>query len=112
MIGLEAAKRNIKAYVRIQLPFYETSSKGSHEEKADIKPDGTIGIWWHESLRMLAAIEEYVYFTLRSTSIFLITFPSLNLVILRIGFAYGPYTNFGTSSLCSSFVMVIDSLLC
>lgn len=60
MIGMEAAKRKIKAYVRIQLPFYETSSKGSHEEKEDVKPDGTIGIWWHESLRMLAAIEECV----------------------------------------------------
>lgn len=60
MIGLEAAKRNVKAYVRLQLPFYETSTKGSHDEKEDVKPSGTIGIWWHETLRVLAAIEEFV----------------------------------------------------
>ncbi|KAF8163117.1 hypothetical protein B0H34DRAFT_780914 [Crassisporium funariophilum] len=77
MLGLEAAKRKVKAYVRIQHPFYETPGKGTHDEKEDIKPSGTLGIWWHESLRMLASIED------------------LNLVILRIGFIYGPYTNFG-----------------
>jgi len=58
MIGLEAAKRKVKTYVRVQHPFYETVSKGSHSEKEDVKPVGTIGIWWHETLRMLAAIEE------------------------------------------------------
>lgn len=62
MIGLEAAKRKVKAYIRLQLPFYETPSKGSHDEKVDIKPAGTIGTWWHETLRMLAAIEECVRF--------------------------------------------------
>ncbi|TFK67905.1 NAD(P)-binding protein [Pluteus cervinus] len=77
LIGLEAAKRKNKAYIRIQLPFYETSSKGTHDEKEDVKPQGVIGTWWHETLRMLAAI------------------PDLNLVILRIGFAYGPYVNIG-----------------
>ncbi|KAJ7632229.1 hypothetical protein FB45DRAFT_911856 [Roridomyces roridus] len=77
MIGLEAAKRKVKAYVRLQHPFYETPTKGSHDEKEDIKPDGVAGTWWHETLRMLAAIED------------------LNLVILRIGFVYGPYTNWG-----------------
>ncbi|KIK63702.1 hypothetical protein GYMLUDRAFT_40767 [Collybiopsis luxurians FD-317 M1] len=77
MLGEEAAKRKVKAYVRVTLPFYETSSKGSHDEKDDPKPDGTIGIWWHETLRMLAAIE------------------NLNLVILRVGFVYGPYVEFG-----------------
>jgi len=40
---------------------------------------------WHETLRMLAAIED------------------LNLVILRVGFAYGPYTNFG---IIASAIMV------
>ncbi|KAJ7929286.1 hypothetical protein B0H13DRAFT_2310747 [Mycena leptocephala] len=78
MIALEAAKRKIKAYVRLQHPFYETSTKGSHDEKEDIKPNGVAGTWWHETLRMLAAIED------------------LNLVILRIGFVYGPYTNWGS----------------
>jgi len=77
MIGLEAARRKAKAYVRLQHPFYETPEKGTHDEKANIKPSGTIGIWWHETLRMLAAIED------------------LNLVILRIGFVYGPYTDYG-----------------
>ncbi|RDB21502.1 hypothetical protein Hypma_011415 [Hypsizygus marmoreus] len=79
MIGMEAAKRQIKAYVRVQQPFYDTgtSSKSSHSEKEDIKPVDTLGIWWHETLRMLAAIE------------------NLNLIILRIGFVYGPYTDFG-----------------
>ncbi|KAF8797845.1 hypothetical protein BYT27DRAFT_7265004 [Phlegmacium glaucopus] len=77
LLGLEAAKRKVKAYVRIQHPFYETPSKGVYDEKEDIKPSGTLGIWWHETLRTLASIEE------------------LNLVILRIGFVYGPYTNFG-----------------
>jgi hypothetical protein len=60
MLGQEAAQRKVKAYVRVTLPYYETSSKGSHDEKDDPKPDGTIGTWWHETLRMLAAIEEYV----------------------------------------------------
>ncbi|KAJ7090232.1 hypothetical protein B0H15DRAFT_979127 [Mycena belliarum] len=78
MIGLEAAKRKVKSYVRLQHPFYETSAKGSHDEKEDIKPEGVAGIWWHETLRMLAAIED------------------LNLVILRIGYVYGPYTNWGS----------------
>ncbi|KIL69580.1 hypothetical protein M378DRAFT_190009 [Amanita muscaria Koide BX008] len=77
LLGLEAAKRKIKAYIRIQQPFYETAKKGSHDEKEDIKPNGAIGTWWHETLRILGAIDD------------------LNLVILRIGFGYGPFTNFG-----------------
>ncbi|KAG9226048.1 hypothetical protein CCMSSC00406_0008710 [Pleurotus cornucopiae] len=78
LIGLEAAKRKVKAYVRLQLPFYETHNKGAHDEKENCKPFSTIGTWWHETLRMLAAI------------------PDLNLVIMRIGFGYGPYTDFGS----------------
>lgn len=57
LIGEEAARRNVKAYVRLQQPWYETPDKGSHEEKEDIKPQGVIGTWWHESLRILGAIE-------------------------------------------------------
>ncbi|EAU88398.2 hypothetical protein CC1G_05164 [Coprinopsis cinerea okayama7 len=77
MLGLEAAKRKIKAYVRIQQSFYETSSKGPQDEKEDAKPAGVAGTWWHETLRGLGAIED------------------LNLVILRLGFIYGPYTTHG-----------------
>jgi hypothetical protein len=51
----------VNAYVRLQLPFYETSEKGNHDEKEDIKPVGTSGTWWHEALRMLGAIEESVH---------------------------------------------------
>ncbi|KAF8078139.1 hypothetical protein FPV67DRAFT_1464325 [Lyophyllum atratum] len=60
MIGLEAAKRKVKAYVRVQQPFYDTgtSSKATHTEKEDIKPVDTLGTWWHETLRMLATIED------------------------------------------------------
>ncbi|CAK5279377.1 unnamed protein product [Mycena citricolor] len=77
LIGLEAAKRKVKAYVRLQQPFYETATSGSHDEKEDVKPYEVVGTWWHETLRMLAAIDD------------------LNLVILRIGFVYGPYINWG-----------------
>lgn len=72
LIGTEAAKRNVKAYVRLQHPFYNTD-KHPALEKDDIKPDGTHGIWWHETLRILGAIKD------------------LNLVILRIPHSYGPY---------------------
>jgi len=77
LIGQEAARRNVKAYVRLQQPWYESPEKGSHDEKEDVKPYGVIGTWWHESLRILGAIE------------------SLNLVVVRIGLVYGPYIDFG-----------------
>jgi hypothetical protein len=80
LLGLEAAKRKVKGYVRIQQPFYESLKKGSHAEKDDIKPTGTLGTWCHETLRILGTIGD------------------LNLVILRIGFGYGPFTNFGIIS--------------
>jgi len=73
LIGQEAVKRKVKAFVRAQPPFYTSPEKGSHDEKEDIKPVGTIGVWWHETLRTLAAI------------------PDLNLVIVRTGYIYGPY---------------------
>lgn len=60
LVGLEAAKRKVKAFVRMQLPVYETSEKGMHTEKEDVEPSGTVGTWWHEGLRALAAIEEWV----------------------------------------------------
>ncbi|PFH49119.1 hypothetical protein AMATHDRAFT_63842 [Amanita thiersii Skay4041] len=77
LLGLEAARRNIKAYIRIHQPFYETPKKAAQDGKDEVKPEGTIGVWWHEALRMLAAV------------------PDLNLVVLRIGFGYGPYTTYG-----------------
>ncbi|KAI5983788.1 hypothetical protein EDD15DRAFT_2313639 [Pisolithus albus] len=80
-IALEAAKRNVKAYVRLQQPVYETPDKGPLDEKEDVKPVKTLDIWWHETLRMLASIE------------------NLNLVILRVGFVYGPYVEFGLYAL-------------
>jgi len=77
LIGQEAARRNVQAYVRIQHPFYECNEKGDHDEKANVKPDEVLGTWWHETLRALAAIE------------------NLNLVILRTAMAYGPYIDRG-----------------
>ncbi|KAF9049396.1 hypothetical protein BDZ89DRAFT_1126771 [Hymenopellis radicata] len=67
------------------MPFYETASKGSFDEKQDPKPSGTVGTWWHETLRILAGIED------------------LNLVILRVGLGYGPYINYG---IMPSFITV------
>lgn len=57
-IGLEAAKRNVKAYVRLCHPFYDISEKGVHDEKDDLKPEDVTGHWWHETNRTLAAIEK------------------------------------------------------
>jgi hypothetical protein len=58
-IGLEAAKRKVAAFIRLAPPFYETSlEKKLANEKAELKPASTRGIWWHETLRMLAAIKE------------------------------------------------------
>ncbi|KAL4074666.1 NAD binding domain of 6-phosphogluconate dehydrogenase-domain-containing protein [Scleroderma yunnanense] len=87
-ISLEAAKRNVKAYVRLQQPVYDTSDKGSVDEKEDVKPVRAVDIWWHETLRMLASTE------------------NLNLVILRIGFVYGPYVEFGLYALVTTVASV------
>lgn len=57
IIALEAAKHNVKAYVRLQHPVYESSEKGSHDEKQDVKPVRPLDVWWHETLRTLAAIQ-------------------------------------------------------
>jgi len=77
-IGLEAARRKVTAYVRLQHPFYCFKEKGGPiDETADLKVEGALGIWWHETLRALGAIED------------------LNLVIVRSAFVYGPYVNFG-----------------
>ncbi|KAF9452842.1 NAD(P)-binding protein [Macrolepiota fuliginosa MF-IS2] len=77
LIGEEAARQKVKAYVRIHHPYYKTSAKGPQDEKSEVLPWSVIGTWWHETLRILGAIE------------------GLNLVVLRPGFVYGPYTNYG-----------------
>ncbi|KAL5511744.1 hypothetical protein ACEPAH_4962 [Sanghuangporus vaninii] len=77
LLGEEAARRDVKAYVRVTQSFYETPEKGTHDEKESIKPSGIRGVWWHETLRVLANIE------------------NLNLVILRPGLVYGPYVEYG-----------------
>ena len=58
LVGLEAARRGVRAYVRLQHPFYECKEKGDHAESEDAKPDGVLGTWWHEALRGLGAIPE------------------------------------------------------
>ena len=60
LVGLEAAKRKVKSYVRLQMPWYECSEKGTHDEKENPKPLGVLGTWWHETLRILGAIEGQV----------------------------------------------------
>ncbi|KAH7889931.1 hypothetical protein F5I97DRAFT_1941146 [Phlebopus sp. FC_14] len=87
-VALEAAKRNVKAYVRLQHPVYETSDKGPHDENEDVKPVRPLDVWWHETLRMLASIEE------------------LNLVIIRMGFVYGPYVEYGLYALVTTVASV------
>ncbi|KAJ8595611.1 hypothetical protein M405DRAFT_806987 [Rhizopogon salebrosus TDB-379] len=81
IIALEAVRRKVKAYVRLQQPVYETPDKGTHDEKEDVKPVRPLDMWWHETLRMLASIDD------------------LPLVVLRIGFVYGPYVEFGLYAL-------------
>ncbi|KAI8998784.1 hypothetical protein BD414DRAFT_133694 [Trametes punicea] len=76
LIALEAARRKVAAYVRIQHPFYQCKESGSHDEKEDVKPEGAMGTWWHETLRALGAI------------------PDLNLVVVRTALPYGPYVNY------------------
>ncbi|KAI6151013.1 hypothetical protein BKA82DRAFT_4122827 [Pisolithus tinctorius] len=80
-IALEAAKRNVKAYVRLQHPYMKRLIRAPLTRRKDAKPVKTLNIWWHETLRMLASIE------------------NLNLVILRIGFVYGPYVESGLYAL-------------
>lgn len=59
IIALEAAKHNVKAYVRLQQPVYESSDKGPHDEKQDVKPVRPLDVWWHETLRTLASVQGY-----------------------------------------------------
>ncbi|KAF8580694.1 hypothetical protein K439DRAFT_1648132 [Ramaria rubella] len=74
LLGREASKRNVKAYVRITTPFYQTSlDKTVHDESEVIKPVDPVGTWYHEALRILA------------------NFQDLNLVIIRPGLVYGPW---------------------
>ncbi|KAI0029730.1 NAD-P-binding protein [Vararia minispora EC-137] len=73
LCGKEAARRGVKAYVRLIHPFYDCPEKGAHDEKETPKPLGVAGTWWHETMRILGAMKD------------------LNLVIIRSAFTYGPY---------------------
>ncbi|KZT26498.1 hypothetical protein NEOLEDRAFT_1177499 [Neolentinus lepideus HHB14362 ss-1] len=88
LVAQEAARRSVKAYVRLTHAFYVYSEKGPHTEKQDFKPDGLRGIWWHETLRSIAAI------------------PDLPVVILTDALVYGPYITFGyiPTFLCAAAV--------
>jgi len=77
LCGLEAARRKVKAYVRLQQPCYDSPEKGIREEHEHQKPAKPWGRWWHETLRALASIDD------------------LNLVILRVGLGYGPWLTYG-----------------
>ncbi|KAG8899046.1 hypothetical protein FRB99_006963 [Tulasnella sp. 403] len=72
-LGQEAARRNVKAYVRVTGPYYDFPNDKKADEKENPKPKGVRGVWWHAALRMLAGIE------------------NLNLVILRTATVYGPF---------------------
>lgn len=102
--GLAAVKSRIKAYVRLTHPFYHTHLEGEVNGEGDpVVPDGSRGYWWHESLRALASIPEWVLRCFLDvqilTSIFLklsIYSTRLPLVVLRIGATYGPQQIWGT----------------
>lgn len=52
----------VKAYIRITNPYYEfpLTADGHLGEGGRASPDGLRGYWWHESLRVLAAMKECV----------------------------------------------------
>lgn len=60
LIGREAHNRNVKAYVRLTAPFYQSSiEKTAHPESDVLKPTDPVGTWYHEALRILANFEKY-----------------------------------------------------
>jgi hypothetical protein len=89
----------VKAYVRAVWPFYECSEKGTHDEKEDPKPLSVAGTWWHESMRILGAINKcaLVLSHFRPSAD---PFCSLNIVMVRLSLIYGPYINSSLSALC------------
>jgi hypothetical protein len=75
LIANEAAKRQIKAYLRFLPSFYKTAdpnAKYVEQDPEGWKPMGTRGVWWHETIRTIGSI------------------PNLPLVVLRLGMIYGP----------------------
>lgn len=60
LVAEEAARQKVKAYVRVHQPYYKTLGKSPQDEKGGIEPWGAIGLWWHETLRILGAIKELV----------------------------------------------------
>lgn len=92
LIGQEANKRKVKAYVRHTTPYYQTSlDKTAHSETDMIKPSDPVGTWYHEALRILANFEEYLFLFLNYGRFKLMADDSLNLVIIRPGLVYGPW---------------------
>ncbi|KAG8891103.1 hypothetical protein FRB98_000112 [Tulasnella sp. 332] len=96
-LGLEAARRKVAAYVRLTHPFYETEKKPV-DEKEDVKPLGTRGVWWHEAMRMLGGIPKYApLHHVKSTVVYLLALVcSLNLAVVRASSTYGPHSITGT----------------
>ncbi len=41
-------------------PFYECKERAKPDDPKAVKADGVLGVWWHETARMLASIEGYV----------------------------------------------------
>ncbi|KAI0811244.1 hypothetical protein BC629DRAFT_1732276 [Irpex lacteus] len=81
LLGLEASKRKVKAYVRLMHPFYECKERAKPDDPKAVKADGVLGVWWHET-RGCWHLSRAIYVR-------------LNLVILRTALIYGPYVNYG-----------------
>ncbi|KIM22374.1 hypothetical protein M408DRAFT_290788 [Serendipita vermifera MAFF 305830] len=74
-LAREAAKQNVKAYIRNIGAVYDhvTEKKKYKEDDVDgWKPLGVRGVWWHETMRAVASV------------------PNLPLVVIRKAYAYGP----------------------
>ncbi|PVF92151.1 hypothetical protein CPB86DRAFT_777526 [Serendipita vermifera] len=74
-IANEAAKRQVKAYIRFLPSYYQVTdptAKYVEQDPEGWKPMGTRGVWWHETIRAIGSI------------------PNLPLVVLRLGIIYGP----------------------
>ncbi|KAG8799655.1 hypothetical protein FRC16_004646 [Serendipita sp. 398] len=95
LIGKEAAKHSIKAYVRSLSSYYDhdTEKKSYTEDDPDgWTPLGVRGTWWHESVRALASI------------------PNLPLVVIRKAYVYGPGVPRGDVTTCILLGLVYKHL--
>jgi len=74
-IAQEAAKRQVKAYIRILGPFYnhnDNQKRPKEEDEKGWRPWGKRGVWWLEMVRAIGSV------------------PNLPLVVIRCGAPYGP----------------------